>query len=512
MGGLRRAVRRSDSDVRPLIQRVRRAGHVASGCALALLVSSWAGPARAELTGALLDALQIGSRADLGLGGDPFLSVCLAETGGWQVPGGRAVRFSMHQQAPITQRLSGRRGELVSHESRLSLREGYDFQTWRLHGELSVGRRLRDHLLVDEKSELRVEEEGTLAAARLEARVFRPDLRARIEIPFGQAGERCGRAPFVCGVLGAFGQRFWLSGEWRSAGYEVPFDTTVEEEFVHASLNSRETALRSAARARLWHGLSLEASYHEERFRQDAGLTGEFHDEFLPAARAYLRQVSLEWRRLASRCDLLVRHTDFDLQASAEGYWGGQRYLRLTRGRGEIDDWLAAAQVHLGRTRVLADFETSDFACSGRADVEGWRFDLSDFLAGKKVLQGGGDGVSRRLRLAAETSRSWGRLRGGVTWYEIRPRLEAESWIKVVFIREDYERWTLASDRYSLAAVSLGAEWVWADVSFQVGLHQFVHFDDHRRASIPGPENPDARPATGWYGGTFLDVVLERRF
>ncbi len=255
-----------------------------------------------------------------------------------------------------------------------------------------------------------------------------------------------------------------------------------------------------------------EWSYRETAFRPAAGLTDQYRDEFRPEAAWILRQVSLEWRAPASRHALMVRRTNADFSGRANGYWGGQRYLRLSSGSARLDGWLVAGEARFGRHRTQAEVETSEFQGFGRADIEGWRFDRSNFVGGKRVAEAGAEGTLRRFRLAGETARRWGRLRGALTWYEIRPRAELESWIKIVFTVRDRERHELSSDRYSLAAFSLGGSAELHGLSLSLGLHQFVHFDDHGGRGAGEPEDlVDERPS-GWFGGTFLETSVAKEF
>ena len=489
--------------------RSRSVRRILWGLTVPCLVCLGSVPVAADLSGALLEVLQIGSRPDLGLGGDPFLSPAAGEMGWWRTPAERAVSVSSVQYAPVTRRLSGNRGELGSSETWLAVRDRRELAGWQLAGELDLSHRDRDQAWITEESDVRLAEQGMLASGWVYARTPLPNLQLKVGFPLSREATRSPRAPFAYGVRGVLGDRVALSGDWRLGNYGVPFDSEAAGELVRASINSEERRFETLARVRLWRGLAMEASYREFLYEPHSGLSDAFRDEFLPEAQLYLRQVSLEWR--GSPVDLVLRSTSLDFYGLANGYWGGQRYLRLSSGRGALDGWLVSAQRRFGRDRIQADFETSDLSASGRADIEGWRFDDSNFVGGKKVAEGGGEGRLERYRIGYERSRAWGRLRGGVSWYEIRPTIDLASWTKIVFVRRDYEEYDVSSDRYSLAALSLGCSIEWRDVVFDLGLHQFVHFDDHLPASSDDPGGSGKEDLSGWYGGSYLEMAVVKR-
>ena len=482
--------------------------------AVSLLACLRCTPAAADISGKLRDALWIGSRPDLGLGGDPFLSLALGESGWWNIPRERAAGLSSRRYAPITRRLTGSRSELLSSETTVFIREHRDVKGWLVSGEVNGQSRDRDHMWISDDANLLLDERGSTASGSVHIQAPFPNVSWKMEFPLARAPTRSANVPFTYGLQGILRDRLWVAQEWRSGSYGVPFDAFIAGDLVHASANLEEEAIHSLARARIWRGLAVEISYRESSYTPSTHLTDEFRDEFLPDGWFLLRQQSIEWRGVAGRCDVIARHTDVNFNGRANGYWGGQRYLRLSHGSTHLNGWLAAAQARFGRDRMQLEVQTSEVAGFGRADIEGWRFGSSDFFGGKQVVQGGGDGLLQRFRIGYETNRPWGRLRGGITWYELYPSVELESWIKIIFVREDYERHTLASDRYSLAALSFGGETELLGLCLGFGLHQFVHYDDHLKppGDPPGEPGEPSDRLSGWYGGTFLELSLARRF
>jgi hypothetical protein len=444
----------------------------------------------------------------------------MAETGWWHTDRQRDVRLRLQQNSPITRRLSGDRGEVWSTQTELSIRDWRAYGGWRLASELLLARRHGYSALTEDPAAIRLSESGVITAGSLHVEApFTPTVAAKIEFPFARAATHSVNTPLACGLRGVIADRLWFSGEWRSGSYGVPLHSEVEKELIHVSPNVKHETTYLHARVRAWHGLAGEVSYRGSSGEPNASLSGASHDEFLPQGDLYLRQFSIEWRGLASRFDLIARHTNCDVRGGGNGYWGGQRYFRMSHSSVRLDGWLAATQVRLGNGRMQLDVASSDFSGFVRVDGEGWRFGRSDFIAGKKVFQVSGDGVLQRFRLGYEQARSPARLCGAFTWYEIRPSASWESWTKIVVVRQDYEQ-NRASGRYSVAAFSLGGEARWRDLALELGLRQFVHFDDHRKApeerpAVPGlpsgPGESSERPS-GWYGGTFLETSLSRRF
>jgi hypothetical protein len=516
------ATERHRRDTRPGLG----SGRAVAAVVAVLLAWSVAPSAGAVPADAIINLLHLGSRPDLGLGGDPFLSPAARQTGWWRQdvldePSDLRVRSDQHR--PVTRRLSGGDTEFqyvaTTVEGRQAL-SAWD-RTFRLGVSLSS---VRATAASDgDMSSIGWSDDGASATvvARLENLVRGLDLQA--EAPILSSSSRHG------GDVASYGFHFspatflqW-SSRWSTRHDGNTLDAELDGELVISPLNLRADAVEHRGRVRLPGGFAFEAGITESDYREDAELASSDY-EFLPTAWSMSRQQSLEWEhRRGWRA--LVRHSDLAMTVEGAGYWEGQRYLRLSHTDAAVESYLAALQIPVGaRSRLVIDAETAEFDAFARIDVDSWRFASWEvaWLGAKKVVQLDGAGRWRRYHVGYDGP--WGAwsLGAGVTWYDIRPDAYSESWIRIPFARpQDYEKTTLGTPRLDLGAVSMRAERVFGSTLVAAELHQFVYANDHGGegggdGDIPDPD-PDPDPGApddvgGWFGGTYATVSVGFRF
>jgi hypothetical protein len=468
----------------------------------------WAHPSES-----ILDVLQWGTRPAPGLGGDPFLSPSLRQTGWWHqglLDDAPDIQLRHEQYLPITRRLSGGDGELESACTRLGGR--YSLKRWgrRLGLGLSLTSIDASANLEGDLASLDFGENGASAGALARLERLAPGLDLQVGAPLGESSSRHSGDGLVCGFHYVLENRLHLLSRWSRWETQEPVFARLDDETVISPLNLQVDTFQHEGRLDLWINLAVEVRISESNYHPRYGLADVDH-EFLPQAWSISRQQSLEWGT-AGGLRLLVRHSDAQLNAGGGAYWEGQRYLRLSHTKARLESYLAAIQLSPGPgRRVFADVEFGDLEAFVRVDLDSWRFASWEqaWLGAKKIVQIDGQGRWERYHLACEGPwRAWS-LGGGLSYYEIRPAAYSESWIHIPLTSpRDYERVDLATTRLSLGAVSLQAGRRVGRLLFSAEWHQFVYGNDHRDDSSdpepPTPPNPEpsSRPS-GWVGGTY---------
>ena len=499
-------------------------GRAATACLVllaSLVLPCRAGALPAE---AIVDLLHLGSRPDLGLGGDPFLSPAARQTGWWRqdvLDEDDDIRLRNDQYRPVTRRLSGGATELERVATRMEGRRSVTGFGRRASLGVTLSTIRTSAASDGDLSSIGLSDEGAAVTAVARLEDLLPGLDVQAQVPVMRSSTRRSDDNAALGFHYSPLAAIQWSSHWSRLHNGDAFDAELDGESVISPLNLRVESAEHRGRVRLPGGFSLEAGIVESDYVEDDDLAGDRY-EFLPTAWSMSRQQSLEWEH-PSGWKALVRHSDVAMTADGAGYWEGQRYLRLSHTEAAADGYLAALQVPLGsRSRLLVDAENTDFDAFARIDIDSWRFASWEvaWLGAKKVVQLGGAGQWRRYHLAYEGP--WGAwsLGAGATWYDIRPDAYSESWIRVPFSRpQDYEKTALGTSRLDLGAVSLRAERRLGAAYVSAELHQFVYANDHAGDSgdgqDPDPDEPgdgSGDDVGGWFGGTYATMSIGFRF
>lgn len=493
------------------------------GSALLALALS-AGVARGDVA----DLLQPGSRAALGLGGDPFLSPLADESGWWSQAGlasGRMRGMSAELSAPIAMRRgnvgalnSSRFGALVVEE-------------WRAPGStVRFSGMLRDphwHAGVSTSSgDLAVRGGASTLVGGLRAERGSGGIVLQATGPLWSETNATRHEAWGVGArlrrksLGA-AQISWTREETpdvlRSDLYGEP---------IAASLNLAAERLSADAAIRAWGWLSVEGTFARSRFLPLGKRGREPEYDIEPVANGTDYEAALrtgpvgEWT-------LLARRTARDLDLSGDASWGGQRFGRLNKGRFEQQSWLVALDRRTARSRLLAEYESAAMQAAGRVTVESWPFTstLVDLLGYRRFFQLQGSMSWGRLHIGAERelSPAW-RVRAGANGFDLFPEARLISWQPtfLVFGVSDLREEVLDTRRLQLAAASVGATWRSGMLEAALDLRQFVFAKRFLATRGPagnanGSSGGGAAQASGpsrtrWPGGTALAASITRRF
>lgn len=476
-------------------------------------------PAASQPASDLLHLLHPGGREQADAGPDPFLSLARGEAGWWHQKAFTADSFlgvTQRSFAPITGRLSSQRGVLELIETELAVGKSLPVSRGAVRAAFFASEGKASARWTDGDAELGFRERGSRYSGLLRLEKLLPRVDLQLEFPLGAHPSRGVAAPLRLGVRGSWPDRIWLHGRLSRSIQREPVVLSLEDEVVDSPLNAQTDEIQYGARLRIGYGVSVESRVQERRYEPRESLSDRLRYEFQPDGWSVLRQNEIVWRHRAG-IGLVVRRTRMEMQGEGRGFWGGQRYLLLHHLDARIRSWLGAAEYELGsRQRLLAEWERAEIEGFGRAKIESWRFASwqTAWLNGERVFLGSLSGEWDRIHVAYRTH--WGdrRFEGGLSWYEIRvePETKLDAWSKLVFGRADEETTTLASDRYSLAAFSLGARIPLNALRLSLWLHQFVHFDDHVDEVGPEGDAPvgveGTSSADGWMGGTWFQMAL----
>lgn len=466
----------------------------------------------------LLDTLQLGSRHSPGLGGDPFLSPVMRQTGWWEQkllddPGD--IQLRNYQYLPVTPRLSSGGSQIEAVYTELGGR--YVIERWQR--KLSLGVSLdaarNTTAMYQDLASISLAQDATRVAGLARLDDILPGLAAQISFPVSESDSWLAGERLSYGFNFNLQDRLFLGSSrthWDDQGSLV---ANLDDENVVSPLNLDVKQFRHEGRLRIWRDLAVELSLSEADYLRGQDLEGNQY-EFLPEAWSYSRQQSVEWgQKMGLR--LLFRHCDAGMKGEGGGYWEGARYLRVSHTNGQIESYLGAVQFPLGpNRRIFGDAEFVEFDFFGRFGIDSWRFASWEqaWSGAKKVIQLGGSGRWERYHLGYESlgnSWDWG---GGLSFYDIYPEAYSESWIHIPFVsRQDYEESNLATGRYSLGAVSLKLIWRPARFRISAELHQFVYGDDHldlESEPDPAPLPPADQDSSseGWYGGSYAEFSI----
>ncbi|MFH1845144.1 MAG: hypothetical protein ABIF77_18305, partial [bacterium] len=466
----------------------------------------------------ILDILQTGSRDDLGLGGDPLLSIVLRESGWWNQPlldSSSPLQFDTYQYVPVTRRLSGDATEIVRAHSQLGIRHLWQYRNRTLNlGLLARSGRVSTKLVGD-LSEVSLRETGQLYSGIVRIGDIVPGLDGLLTLPLGKSAANHTGDGLRYGLHYNLADRVWLTSDRLNWETDESVIADLDSETVNSPLNLRLTEANHAGRIRAWRSLCAEMSVRQTSYTEQNDLAGTETYEFIPEAWSSTRQYSLEWGD-RGKLRFLVRKTESKFRGAGNGYWGGERYTRMSHGHYDLKSWLLGTRIPFTAGRsFLVDLEFGEFSGFGRIDVDSWKFASwqEAWLGAKKIIQLGGEGRWERYHVGYQTPWKTWDLKGGLTWYEIYPNAYSESWIHVVFFpRQEYTKSTLTSSRFTLGAFSLGCQREFGRLSIMAEMHQFIFFNDHLKddpSTEPEPEpgDPDAGDNPGgWFGGTYAHL------
>jgi len=463
----------------------------------------------------ILSVLHSGSRDDLGLGGNPFHSVARGESGWWGqslFDATSPLQFDTYQYLPVTRRLSGDASEIVRAHSQLGVRHRWRYRDRTANIGMLVRSGRVSTKLVGDLSEINLREVGQIYSGVVRLDGIVPGLDGQLTFPLGRSASNHAGDGVRYGLRYNLTDRLWLTSDWLDWRIDESLIADLESETVVSPLNLQLTESNHRGRVRVWRSLCAEMSVRQVSYSTQEDLIGIEDYEFIPEAHSSTRQHSLEWGD-RGQLRFLIRQAESRFRGIGNGYWGGERYTRLSYGHYDLRSWLVGSWIPLSAGRsLLVDMEFGEYSGIGRIDVDSWKFAAwqEAWLGAKKIIQLKGVSRWERYHVGYQTPWKAWNLKGGLTWYEIYPEAFSESWIHIVFARPaDYTKTSLTSSRFTLGAVSLGCSREFGRISILAEVHQFVFFNDHLEdGSSVGPDPEPGEPGAddspgGWFGGTY---------
>jgi hypothetical protein len=486
--------------------------------ALALLVVR---AAPAATGGELFDLLQPGSRPALGLGGDPFLSPLEDATGWWSsVPFRRAPAMTLDAFAssPVTEAAAGggalhQRALLwtLTREARiagvpLALATRVATPQWRGRWGASTG------------------------GVTLGGEATRLDLAARV--PIGRAITLQAIAPAFelerdalassagVGLRVSPTPALAAQASWTRARAPERFESDLYGEVVRASLNLRTEDWRVDAEVKPWRAFQLGGSVMRATLSGLEPRHAAPDYELSPAGRAGMEQGNVTWGAQGER--LLARWTREDLDLDAIASWGGQRFARIDRLRGDVESWLVGLERPAGAAgRLLLDGEWSQLRADALGQVETWPFTSTtiDLLGIRRLANASARARWTRWHAGFERRGKATSLELGAAWVDLWPEASMTSWrpVFLVFGATDERGGALRAYRVQLASLSLGATRTGRSVEVAARVRQFVYahaFEAAARSQgeTPPPSGDRSQSRPRWPGGTQAQLTIARRF
>ena len=482
-----------------------------------------------EAAGEITPLLQPGSRAALGLGGDPFLSPLLDECGWWSEPGfttSPMARVRSVASEPLTRRATRGGGSLDFGETSVQMQYASRFagRPLALSGRISSPR--WNGTLAAAGGELRFIGEGSRAEAGVRVSELAPGLSAQASGPLWADGGARRTASLGAGLR--YRPRPWLAAQasWREARIPEAFSSDLYGEPLAASLNLRSEQRRLDGRLALGGRIAVEGSVARTRYAPITPRTTLPRYEIAPTGTGALDQASAEIR-ITRGLAALTRWTRGSLDVAGDAVWGGERFGRLSYARADLESYLFAVEAHArGGARWVLDAERARARGRARLVLETWPFTstLVDLLGLRRIGRVTAEAQWHRLHAGLDRPLgAAGRAQLGVAWYDVEPDASAESWrpVFLAFGKTDDRVDALGVRRAQLASVSLGGALRLGGMEGALALEQFVFARAFRTPPAPVESGnsqaaADAAPGGakpgGWPGGTRIELTLSRRF
>jgi hypothetical protein len=494
---------------------------------LAIAIASLARPVSAESGDGLLGILDPGSRSELGLGGDPFLSP-LDDDVGWWASGRRLgaawMEVDVTASIPVTRAWTRGHGNLSSYEPSWTLARSQKFlgRGWLLWSELSSPRWDRAWQGGSNGFDLY----GSTTRLQIGTRItdLLPGLTTQFTVPVWESEDETRGSRFNLGLRYDLMQRLRVQGTWGRCEHPELLRFDLEGEPWGVSMNLTSDDRRFNGRLLLPLGFDVEGSFARTDFgaKRARDVSPAYH--FAPGGRFEGGDAALLWRQTRGY-RFLYRWTRKSIDSYGKFSWGGQSFGNLNYVRGALESHLVGAQGRMGKQwRWLLDYERTQLRGESRGQIETWPFTttLIDLLGprytGKAVLD------ARWTRVHSGLEAKWhddmvGRL--GVSWYQVVPDAHLDTWRPafLVFGRADEKRTELSVAELQLAAVSVGWRLGFAGFDWDFAIRQFVPVHTERAAhSTPGEpspsdeDTPSTSPSHGWKwpGGTLFEFTLMR--
>lgn len=492
-------------------------------------------PARAAAPAAgsppgVFDLLQPGSRASLGLGGDPFLSPLDDEVGWWSEVRPRGVgRAWIEASAGEPVALGDGAEEGVV---------GHNEFSWGVAGEgrlagrrwVALGRLWRPQWATAwNASSGLVRVDGSRSRFELGVRAPRVawGITAQATAPVWSAEGAAFPEGARAGLRLEAGGRLAVQGEWGGGPLPGGLRSTLYGAEWAAALNCRVTPARADVRARLLPWLAIEGTRLRTRYDPVAPRTDEFVYQIAPSGSSARDEAGVVVGRGAPWRGLF-RWTEIRAELAGEASWGGQRFGLLNYARGSLTSRLVALELRGARgARAILESEWVHGSATGRARFETWPFTSTvvDLLGPRRIYKGELSARWWRAHAAVGAplgSRADGRL--GLTWYEISPRGTLLSWSPafLTFGQTNLSRADLGVESVRLLAVSLGFGRRVGSLEAGIQIEQLVRAwleRDEIGAGPGGPgspgseEEPPGEPLSWtWPPGGQVQVTLSREF
>lgn len=494
--------------------------HPAAPLALVILLLALAAPARAG-TGDLLDLLQPGSHADVGLGGDPFLGPFDAAWGFWSdidFTPRWSSRLDAGLSIPIGFGQDGASGRMGTDSFRWTTAAGTTIGERALLGAVRFARPTWTGTWRGSPGPFHIGGTGSqvIVGARLADLLPGLTLQGIAPIAF-HGGETA--ATGGMGLRYRLGPRLQAQASMSRARVPETFESRLYDEPISASVNLRTDRYALDGSVRPWSRLTIDGSTAwgfqggiEPRDRRPGY-------QINPHGRSTSQQVSAGWNAPGTR-RLLLRWTGSDLDVHGTASLRGLDFGELTYFRSTLTSWLGGIEVPVGsKTRIVLEAEQANLLARAHGVAKGWPFasGLGQLLGLRMTGVATGSARWTRWHAAIERRKGIG-LQSGVTWYDIQPRATLTTWLPVLLGvgRTDIHEHDLNARRIQLGALSLGLGGSRGGWRVALRARQFVFarvLQDQRPATTPGPSQGKTSPRTRqWPGGTQVEFTLARSY
>lgn len=474
--------------------------------------------------GSAFDFLQPGSRPDVGLGGDPFLSHLEDRTGWWsEIHPWQGVEVQALSNVPVSSKATNGHGSLNASQIACSITRRVHINSRLIFCQGRITTPQWEGTWNREGGSLTLGGEATRVELGLRVMNLVHGLTLQFTAPLWEMARTGRTSVFGAGVRCQAVSWLALQGRIGHRSWREPLDSRLYGETLEASLNL--SALTQCYDVRLvlpWR-VELEGTHMRANYNETAALDTKLLYHISPMGHSTLDQLGISWR-FAWKYRVLLRFTQGGLDAAASGYWGGQRFARLNYAQGGLRSWLVGLQRPFGaRGRFLIEGESAKIHGRLRGHIETWPFTSTviDLLGIRRV--GKAELEMRWYRAHAAMESGLGRhlqSRFGLGWYDLWPEAELVSWRPafLAFGSADRRRDEIQVPRLQLASISLGATLRRGDLRCSLELEQFIPVRTFRRAehlasqeptsqgTDPNPDHNGLRRT--WPSGTSLKLTI----